>query len=98
MRSDLDFLVEYPPAYEFGPWLAKYLELKAELEGLFQRSVDLVMASAPQDPYFLREIDRTRKPLLCSLNGDVRSTGIAVPVLRSLPRQAGPVGHPRGVP
>src|SRR5579859_3314593 len=34
-----------------------------KLEALFQRSVDLVMASAPRDSYFIREIDRTRKPL-----------------------------------
>lgn len=60
-RSDLDFLVDYPPGYDFGPWLGKYLDLKEELERLFQRPVDLVMASAPRSPYFIREMNRTRK-------------------------------------
>jgi uncharacterized protein len=60
-RSDLDFLVGFPPGYDFGPWLAKYFELKEELERLFHRPVDLVMASAPRNPSFLREINRTRK-------------------------------------
>jgi predicted nucleotidyltransferase len=62
-RSDLDFLVEFLPDYDLGPWLTKYFELKEELEVLFQRSVDLVMASAPRNPYFLREVNRTRTTL-----------------------------------
>lgn len=62
-RSDFDFLVEYPPGYDFGPWARKYFEFKEELEQLFQRSVDLVMASAPKNPNFIREMNRTRTKL-----------------------------------
>ncbi|MEK7358183.1 MAG: nucleotidyltransferase domain-containing protein, partial [Bdellovibrionota bacterium] len=41
-RSDLDFLVEFMPDHELGPWLRHYFDLKEGLEDLFGRSVDLV--------------------------------------------------------
>jgi predicted nucleotidyltransferase len=62
-RSDLDFLVEFPPDHDLGPWMKEYFELKQDLELLFARPVDLVMASAPRNPYFIREINRTRTVL-----------------------------------
>jgi predicted nucleotidyltransferase len=49
-RSDLDFLVEYPPGHDLGPWLARHFELKERLDNLFGRPVDLVMAGAPCNP------------------------------------------------
>ncbi len=60
-RSDLDFLVEWPPNQDLGPWLAHYFDLKTELEGLFNRRVDLIMASAPKNPFFIAEMNRTRQ-------------------------------------
>ncbi len=30
-RSDVDFLVEYPPGYEFGLWLYRFQELEDDL-------------------------------------------------------------------
>ena len=62
-RSDLDFLVEFMPNHQLGPWLRDYFALKEELEQLLDRPVDLVMASALKNPYFVREVDRTRQPL-----------------------------------
>lgn len=61
--SDIDFLVEFLPATDLGPWMARFFELREELERLFGRPVDLVMAGAPRNPYFLREINRTRQLL-----------------------------------
>lgn len=62
VRSDLDFLVEFqpmPPAAHsqayFGLWFA--------LEDLFGRKVDLVETSAVTNPYFLQEIQRSRRVL-----------------------------------
>lgn len=46
-RSDVDFIVDYPAGYEFGPWHSRYFELKERLERLLGRPVDLVMAGAP---------------------------------------------------
>jgi len=42
-RSDVDFLVEYPPDYDFGPWLARLQDLEDALSGELGRDVDLVM-------------------------------------------------------
>ena len=62
-RSDLDFLVEFEPDQDLGPWLTHYFEFQQELQRLFGHSVDLVMASALKNPYFVREVNRTREPL-----------------------------------
>lgn len=59
--SDIDFLVEFLPGQDLGPWLAHYQDLRDELERLLGRKVDLVMAGALRNPYFIREVDRTRQ-------------------------------------
>lgn len=65
-RSDVDFLVEFEPDADLGPWLSRYFELQRELENVVGRPVDLVMAGAPKNPYFIREVNRTRKTLYAS--------------------------------
>jgi uncharacterized protein len=62
-RSDIDFLVEYPPDYDFGPWLSRHFELRERLESLLGHPVDLVMVSGLRNPYVIRSIERSRKPL-----------------------------------
>ena len=62
-RSDLDFLVEYPDDYDYGPWLARHFELQERLEELFERRVDLVMAGASRNPYFIRSLNASRQLL-----------------------------------
>ena len=62
-RSDVDFLVEFRPDVDLGPWLARYFDLRDELSRLFGRTVDLVMASALRNPYFVREVNCTRQLL-----------------------------------
>lgn len=61
--SDVDFLVEYPEDYDFGPWIARYFAFKEALSRLLGRPVGLIMASAPRNVYFARSIDRTRRLL-----------------------------------
>jgi uncharacterized protein len=63
VRSDLDFLVEFFPEQELGPWLRHYFEFQAELARLFGRPVDLVLSAAVRSRYFQREMDRTRTVL-----------------------------------
>jgi predicted nucleotidyltransferase len=58
--SDIDFLVTYPPDYDFGPWLARFQDLEAALAELLGRDVDLVMTSALNNRWFRREADKTR--------------------------------------
>lgn len=62
-RSDLDFLVEFHPDQDLGPWLSHYFRFREALEVLFEHPVDLVMSSAMKNPHFIREVNRTRRPL-----------------------------------
>ena len=61
-RSDIDFLVEFLPD---DPDAAadRYFGLRAGLEALFGRSVDLVMKDAIRNRFFAASVDATRKPL-----------------------------------
>lgn len=60
--SDLDFLVTFGdlPADRYAD---SYFGLKEALEDLFRRPVDLVVASAITNPYFLQGIAATRATL-----------------------------------
>ncbi len=62
-RSDVDFLVQFHPDRDLGPWLNEFFELKEALEALLGRRVDLVMSSALGRPRFVREVNRTRTSL-----------------------------------
>jgi hypothetical protein len=58
-RSDADFLVEFAPEAERR--LQAYFGLKAALESVLQRGVDLVEAGAVRNPYVLAGIDSARE-------------------------------------
>ena len=62
-RSDLDFIVEFPPGYDFGPWLSRLSQFEQSLTQLFGRRVDLIMPSALRNPLFRREADKGRVTL-----------------------------------
>ncbi|MHB8141543.1 MAG: nucleotidyltransferase family protein [Vulcanimicrobiaceae bacterium] len=58
-ESDLDFLVEFEPSA--GPGYAdRYFGLLESLEALFGRPVDLVVASAINNPYFRESVARSK--------------------------------------
>ncbi len=59
-RSDVDFLVEFEPGADLGPWMSAYFDLKDGLQGVLGRPVDLVMVGALRNPYFIKEVNRTR--------------------------------------
>jgi len=59
-HSDVDFLVEFLPL-DPGPLADAYFGLLAELEGIFQRKVDLVTRKAIRNPYFLQGVNETRR-------------------------------------
>ncbi len=59
-RSDLDFLVEFGPALT-GPRFDAFFGLQRALAELFGRSIDLVEAGAPRNPYFIRRLNETRR-------------------------------------
>ncbi len=60
--ADLDLLVEFEtlPADDYAD---TYFGLLADLEALFERPVDLVMASAVKNPFVRETIERSRIPL-----------------------------------
>lgn len=60
-RSDLDFIVEFPPDYDFGPWMSRWQEFQEQLSALVNRPVDLVRESALRNPWFRSEANKTRR-------------------------------------
>jgi uncharacterized protein len=61
-RSDVDFIVDFPKDYDFGPWLGRLFDFRRALAELLGRPVDLVMADAPamRRKWFRRLADETR--------------------------------------
>lgn len=57
--SDADFLVEFAPGAKRG--LASYFALKADLEALLQRGVDLVEPATLRNPYLLAGVNSARE-------------------------------------
>lgn len=58
-KSDLDFLVTFQEL-GFDQYADAYFGLLEDLQRLFQRPVDLVVASAIQNPYFRQAVESTR--------------------------------------
>ncbi len=58
--SDIDFLVEYPPDLDLGPWLRDLYTLQDALHALLGRDIDLVLSDALRHPWFRQEAARTR--------------------------------------
>ena len=59
-RSDVDLLVTYESSTS-RPTLEEYFAFREQLEALFGRSVDLVMAGAVRNPYVRADIERSRE-------------------------------------
>src|SRR6266446_5482728 len=57
--SDLDFLVEFD-TLRANEYADAYFGLLEELEKLFQREVDLVVARSLKNPYLIESIQRSR--------------------------------------
>jgi predicted nucleotidyltransferase len=60
--SDLDFLVEFGPL-DPGQLFDNFFDLKYALENLFGRNADLVIPRSIRNPYFLADVNRTRRVL-----------------------------------
>jgi hypothetical protein len=57
--SDLDFLVEFEDLQP-GDYAAAYFGLLEQLQGLFRRNIDLVVARSIRNPYLLESIQRSK--------------------------------------
>ena len=58
-RTDLDFLVEFGPLLGSG-YADSYFGLLEALEHLLGQPVDLVVATAIQNPYFRQSVEQTK--------------------------------------
>jgi uncharacterized protein len=59
-RSDFDFLVEFAPSLPSGDYADAFFGLKAALERVLGRPVDLVVGSAIRNPYFRQSVERSK--------------------------------------
>jgi hypothetical protein len=57
--SDVDVLVSFDPGADWG--LAEWMDMLAELRGLFNRDVDLVSKRSLKNPFRRHEILNTRQ-------------------------------------
>ena len=65
-QSDLDFLVEFKPGTDLGPWMTRFFTLREALSSLLGRRVDLVFAESLQNRYFARAVNVSRQPIYAS--------------------------------
>lgn len=61
-ESDIDLLVTFKRDEQTNAF-HQYFEFKEALEALLSRQVDLVCANAIRNPYFRREVEKSRQPL-----------------------------------
>lgn len=62
-RSDIDFLVEFAPGTNLGPWMARFFELQDRLASLLGHRVDLIMTKGIRNPYLIQSIAKDRHVL-----------------------------------
>ena len=62
-RSDVNFLVEYPDDYDYGPWASRVEDLRVALATLPGREVDVVMTRVIRKRYFLQPVNEFRELL-----------------------------------
>ena len=63
--SDIDFIVEFDN--EVAPRrFDNYFDLHRALEQLFARQIDLVEPGGLRNPYFIRQVNETRKQIYAS--------------------------------
>ena len=64
--------MEYPPDYDFGLWLGRYLDLNERLSEMLGRPVDLVMVGAVREAALHRDDPRQPEVALCRLTSSAR--------------------------
>lgn len=62
-RSDIDFLVDYQPGTDLGPWMKRHFELGDRLSEILGRPVDLIMPAGLRNPYVIASINASRQTL-----------------------------------
>lgn len=73
-RSDVDFIVHYPPDYDFGYFAKRLFDLEDEIAETLDRPTQLVMTSALRGSRFRQNADLTRTIVYVASESD-RLTG-----------------------
>jgi predicted nucleotidyltransferase len=60
--SDIDFVVEFDDGVA-GDRFDNYFHLLEELRKLFGRNIDLIEPGGLQNPYFIKRVQQTRRPV-----------------------------------
>ena len=60
-KSDVDLLVNFNKDVDYLSYADNILDFYADLKALFGRNVDLVDESSIKNPYFKKEIERTKQ-------------------------------------
>ena len=66
--SDIDLLVEFGDI-DIEEYADNYFDMCDDLEGIFNRKVDLVTINSVKNPYFKKELDNTRQLIFAAWNG-----------------------------
>jgi len=61
-RSDIDFLVEFGQSTELNAF-RQFFGFQIALEDLFGRKIDLLDLTALRNPFLIKSINKSRKPL-----------------------------------
>lgn len=73
-KSDVDFIVHYPPGYDFGYFAKRLFDLEEEISTILGRPAQLVMTSALKKERFSKNADKTRTVIYVASESD-RATG-----------------------
>jgi len=60
-KSDLDFIVAFDKKIDLLDYADNYFNFQFSLEDLFKREIDLVTENSLHNPYFIKELDKTKK-------------------------------------
>lgn len=67
-RSDVDLLVRFDAALAVEEYADNYFSLYYALQDLFGRKVDLINERSLSNPYFVEEVNRTKKRIYGAAN------------------------------
>lgn len=67
-NSDIDFIVEFNETIPLLSYADNYFDLLFSFEDLFKREIDLVTQNSLRNPYFILEINNTKKLVYEALN------------------------------
>lgn len=60
-RSDIDFLISFDKSISIEEYTDNYFALQYGFRALFSRNIDLVTENSLSNPYFIKNIEQTKR-------------------------------------